>query len=101
MAASYQAYRNLNKPGFFSVKHKGLVVDYAETMIMKDCKFHIGEIGRVKVVRDRRKHVHAWVLGISYKKVSFCVDEDEIEEVWYPLISRRVLFQKQQVLCSY
>ena len=63
MAASYQAYRNLHKPSYFSIKHKGLVIDYATTMVMTECRFFVSLKGRLRTVARRRKGVHAWVVG--------------------------------------
>lgn len=86
MGAKYQAYRNLNKPGFFSIRHKGLVVEYAEQMVMHDCDFHVSLSGRERMVQRRRKAVHAWVSGSKYEqldKKSSALDLSKMEELWY------------------
>jgi len=86
MAASFQAYRNLHKPGCFSIKHKGLVIDYATTMVMRGCRFFVSEKGRLRTVARRRKGVHAWIVGKSYEILPADLDipnNEAYEEAWY------------------
>lgn len=71
MAASIQVYRNLHKPGHFSIRQSGIVIDWSTGLIMHDCRFHVNENGRAKVTQRRRKGVHAWVVGKTYEKGEF------------------------------
>lgn len=57
-----KVYYNLNKKTF-SVTHKNKVVLYADYIKMKDVKFHVREGGRQKVLKDKRKNVHAFIIG--------------------------------------
>ena len=82
MSVAYQAYRNLNKPGFFSIRQKGLVVAYEKQMVMYDCKFHVSSSGRKRMVKRRRKAVHAWVSGSRYEELTD-LDLSKMEELWY------------------
>ena len=52
---------------------------------MTGCNFHVSEKGRVKTVTNRRKGVHAWIIGEKYKKLDNAdfVNGEEYEEVWY------------------
>ena len=61
-----EVYRNLHKD-CFSIRKNGLVVGYIyddEKLSMKDVKFAVQPAGRVKVLRERKKNVHAFVRGI-------------------------------------
>ena len=60
-------YRNLNN-GLVSIKalegeHKGKVIAHAEGILLKGCSFKVGEKGRQRVLREKRKNVHAYVEG--------------------------------------
>ena len=60
-----EIYRNLHK-GCFSVRQKGRVVGYLyddETMHLEDVTFAVQPAGRAKVLKEKRKNVHAFVRG--------------------------------------
>ncbi len=61
-------YFNLHKR-CFSVKalegsSKGRVIAHADAVYMEDCVFKVSEAGRRRVLRDKRKNVHAGVVGV-------------------------------------
>lgn len=60
----YKIYKNLTN-GKWSIKDhsSGLVVGHADGVILKDCKFIVNESGRQRVLRERQKNVHAYILG--------------------------------------
>lgn len=61
-----KCYRNLNKPGVtWSVvnSYTGLVDQYANTVMLKDVQFKVSKSGQARVRREKRKNVHAFVLG--------------------------------------
>jgi hypothetical protein len=62
-----EVYRNLHKD-CFSIRKNGLVVGYIydedDKLNMKDVKFVVQPAGRAKVLRERRKNVHAFLRGI-------------------------------------
>ena len=65
---SYKAkcYRNLNKPGVtWSIVNSstGLVDQYANKVILKDVNFKISKAGQLRVRKEKRKNVHAFVIG--------------------------------------
>lgn len=77
--SSYKAkcYRNLNKPGVtWSVVNSstGLVDQYANTVILKDVKFKISKSGQSRVRKQKRKNVHAFVVGNIVTKLPCDVD---------------------------
>jgi len=60
-----EVYRNLHKK-CFSVRHKGKVVGYlqdSEQLSLTNVKFAVQPAGRAKVLREKKKNVHAFVRG--------------------------------------
>lgn len=59
-----KVYFNLHKKTW-SIKDKstGLVIGYANYVPMKDCVFKVSEAGRQRVLKEKRKNVHAYVEG--------------------------------------
>ena len=57
-----QVYYNLHKK-CLSVRKRGIVIDHVDSIILKDATFHIQHAGRKKVLREKRKNVHAYVSG--------------------------------------
>ena len=61
-------YFNLHKK-CFSIKalegdRKGRVVAHSTTVLLESCKFKVSEAGRQRVLREKRKNVHAGVTGV-------------------------------------
>jgi len=68
-------YRNLNrekqgKPDSWSIAEVsstggsvGKVLGYAESILFTNCRAHVSEKGRQRVLRDKRRAVHAWIVG--------------------------------------
>lgn len=59
-----RVYRNLHR-GCWSIQdEKGkLVLGYAMTIQLKDVSFHVNEKGRQRVLKEKKKNVHAKVWG--------------------------------------
>ena len=57
-----EVYFNLHK-NVFSLKQFGLVVLHAPTVTLEDVTFKVREAGRQRVLKEKRKNVHATVLG--------------------------------------
>ena len=60
-----EVYRNLHKK-CFSVRHKGKVVGYlqdSEQLSLTNVKFVVQPAGHAKVLREKKKNVHAFVRG--------------------------------------
>jgi hypothetical protein len=95
-------YRNLHRQSW-SVKDNAtrLVVAHPLEVILVDATFRVSQSGRLRVLRERQKNVHAMVVGMAVKTAedqewkpvrynpyrwdSF-VDEEEI-----PVISARIV----------
>jgi hypothetical protein len=60
-------YFNLHRK-CFSIKalegdRKGRVVAHRDTVVLENCRFKVSEAGRQRVLREKRKNVHAGVSG--------------------------------------
>lgn len=63
-----RVYRNLNKPEFFSIMamegvNKKKIVGYARAVLLENCEFIVSEASRQRVIRQKRKNVHAFCEG--------------------------------------
>ena len=61
-----EVYRNLNKRGaapVYSIREGGRVVGHSENVWIENATFVVRESGRQRVLREKRKNVHAWVKG--------------------------------------
>ena len=57
-----QVYYNLHKE-CLSVRHKGKVIEHAQSVILQNASFHVQPAGRARVLKEKRKNVHAYVAG--------------------------------------
>ena len=57
-----KVYWNSRKK-LFSIVHKGKVIAHKEVVFLSDCKFVVNPMGREKVLREKRKNVHAYICG--------------------------------------
>lgn len=70
-------HRNLNKPGYWSVKSKnvgGKVIGYDTEIRLEDVIFHVGQSGKKRVRKEQRKNVHAGIVGYISPKEDFKTD---------------------------
>ena len=58
-----KVYKNLHN-GMFSVQQDGKVVAHVDTIDLKDVTFKVSEAGRQRVLAERKKNVHAFVVGL-------------------------------------
>lgn len=60
-------YRNVTKRCYsiraISGPQKGKVISHANFVQLENCEFKVSEAGRQRVIRERRKNVHAGVVG--------------------------------------
>ena len=77
-------YRNLQKK-MWSVRQGGRVIFHCNRIILKDVKFFVQAAGRARVLREKRKNVHAYVSGYlsNVKEVNKYPDNDNWAEVTY------------------
>lgn len=63
-------YRNLNRKGVvWSVRDvkSGLVVDRSHNVFLKNVELKVSQAGRKRVLKEKRKNVHAGVQGLRLK----------------------------------
>ena len=86
----YFIYRNLHTKTF-SARYNGLVIDHPEIFIAKNVCFKVNEGGRTRVVKERRKNVHAFVVAEKYDSLLpnnktakyLCANVSKMVEVTY------------------
>ena len=57
-----QVYYNLHKK-CLSIRYKGKVIEHAQEVTLTDARFHVQQAGRERVLKQKRKNVHAYVSG--------------------------------------
>lgn len=60
--ASIDVYRNLTRGGY-SIRYKGRVIDHADTLYVTAPKFVVNQAGMLRVRREGKKYVHAYIRG--------------------------------------
>lgn len=71
MTQKVYVYRNLNRKGVvYSLKSRktGLVIDRLTNFVLEDCEFKVSQAGRIRVLRNQRKNVHAGIVGTKTNK---------------------------------
>ena len=64
-------YFNLHKK-IWSVRQAGKVIDHTKQIMLKDCKYLVGQAGRERVLQEKRKNVHAGVSGYVVDMIPAC-----------------------------
>ena len=67
MTIDVDVYFNRHK-STFSIRHKGKVIEHTDTVVIKNPRFVVNESGRNRVLREKKKNVHAFVRGEYYTK---------------------------------
>ena len=65
-----EVYYNLHKK-CLSVRKRGLVVDHVSSILLKNARFVVQAAGRKRVLKEKRKNVHAFVRGERVAVASF------------------------------
>jgi ribosomal protein S4 len=65
-----------SKKKIFSIRVNGRVVDHRLSLCMRDVVFKVSESGRQRVLREKKKNVHALVVG---EIVESCKARDEVK----------------------
>ena len=64
-------YYNLHRE-CWSVRQGGKVVDHTHDIMLRDCQYLVGKAGRKRVLREKRKNVHAGVSGYVVDFIPAC-----------------------------
>jgi hypothetical protein len=75
-------YKNLHKD-CWSVKQGGLVKAHATELNLSGCDFRVNRNGRLRVLREKRKNVHAGVRGYMGESTWDTYPEELFNEVAY------------------
>lgn len=62
MEEKVEVYYNLHR-SCWSIRQGGLVLGHAQGITLADCVFKVSESGRQRVLREKRKNVHAVIAG--------------------------------------
>ena len=65
-----EVYYNLHKK-CLSVRKRGLVIDHVNSILLKNAEFVVQPAGRKRVLKEKRKNVHAYVRGERVAVASF------------------------------
>ena len=65
-----EVYYNLRKK-CLSVRKRGLVIDHVRSILVKNAEFVVQPAGRKRVLKEKRKNVHAYVRGERVAVASF------------------------------
>lgn len=57
-----EVYRNLHR-NCLSVRFRGRVIAHVDRIALRNVEFHVSQSGRERVLRERRKNVHAYLRG--------------------------------------
>lgn len=68
-------YYNLRKK-LFSVRLGNKIVQHTDRIILRDCRFLVGKEGRLRVLQERRKNVHAGISGFITYKLPWSINPD-------------------------
>jgi hypothetical protein len=86
LAPKVRIYRNLNN-GKLSmqkyIKGKGWRVDdHPEGVHLRDCEFLVYEKGRQRVLKEKRKNVHAYIQGILVRRFDSNKEDIHFHPEW-------------------
>lgn len=81
MKAKYYIFRNLTR-NCFSVKYKGKVIAHCDTFIAKNAHTKVNKATRARVVHEKKKYVHAYVVCESIA-IDECIPMHHTTELKY------------------
>lgn len=71
-----KVYRNSHKK-CWSIKEGKLPVKHATQLLLYNCLFHVSQSGRLRVLWQKKKNVHAWIKGTIVETIhwsSVCME---------------------------
>lgn len=98
-----EIYKNLHN-GLWSVRQNGLVVAHLESFKLNQVFFRVSEVGRQRVIKEKKKNVHAFICGlleesmvnfITPDKEAFHVELVEATKLYYnPYRTERFMIKR-------
>ena len=85
-------YKNLHN-GLFSVKQNGLVVAHVESVVLKYGFFDVNQAGRKRVIKEKKKNVHAYVKGFVVSVNTVWKTEQKRLVTYNPYINEHFIFR--------
>ena len=75
-------YYNLDKKTYSIMDHSGerkrIVIGYADEILLSSVEFKVSEKGRQRVIKEKRKNVHAYIMGYDCR----LKDDSELTFNW-------------------
>lgn len=73
-------YRNLHTKKI-SVMHRGRIIKHVDSILLDKVEFRVRELGRQRVLVERQKNVHAFVIGVvrEFDNVGLLSYADEVK----------------------
>jgi hypothetical protein len=98
-AKPIKCYRNLHT-GLWSVK-QGVVRFHTKCIFLKDVDFLVNEKNRQRVIREKKKNVHAYVQGfICDRPTYFTIGVDCYEVTYNPYKCRHFVCRRGEVISA-
>lgn len=88
-----KVYRNLHKQ-CWSIQQDGLVKAHTNLIKLFDCEFIVNQKGREKVIKEKRKNVHAFIKGYLSELFDSILDASHGTEVTYNPYKNEFFYEK-------
>ena len=85
-------YFNLHKK-VWSVRQKGTPVEHTKHIMLEDVSFLVGQAGRKKVLKEKRKNVHAFVVGLLTNPCQKFVTSYIVKQKYSAIIYNPYMYQ--------
>lgn len=81
--AKYYIYRNLRLKDTFSIRYRGKVVARHTMTLARNVKFQVSEAGRQRVLREKQKNVHAYVVADEVVPYTEAIGTSQLQRITY------------------
>ena len=94
-------YKNLHN-GLFSVMQNSLVVAHVESFLLNNVVFKVNESGRQRVIKEKKKNVHAFITGIlkSVNEEHALIFKGQLSPITYNPYKASNFYFRDDVDCS-
>jgi len=88
-----KVYRNLHKQ-CWSIQQDGLVKAHTNLIKLFDCEFIVNQKGREKVIKEKRKNVHAFIKGYLSELFDSMLNAGHGTEITYNPYKNEFFYEK-------